>query len=89
MYKFWRNYNITVSRGEARTLQGDGSNVSLHIPKGSPGVFMTSVHTDLSRFQGAVPPDECIVGPIVEVTHAKLNHTQLGELPFSFYYCHN
>ena len=58
----WREYKAIVTHGESRTLQDVESDVSLTIPKGSTGVYMTRVHTDpfFSR-------TTCIVGPIVDI----------------------
>ena len=64
-----REYNATVTHGEARTLQGDGSDVSLDIPEGSQGVYMTRVHTDHTDFKDVIPEEECFIGPPVEVEH--------------------
>ena len=64
-----RKYNATVTYGEARTLQGNGSEVSLTIPRGVHGVCMTTVHTDHTMFPHVIPESECIVGPLVEVEH--------------------
>ena len=69
MYKNHGEYIATASHGEARILQGDGSDVSLTIPLGSQGVYMTRVPTDSSRFTGIIPKEECIIGPLVEVEH--------------------
>ena len=64
-----RKYNATVTHGKARTLQGDGSAVSLNIPEGSEGVYMTRVHTDHTDFKDVIPEEECFIGPPVEVEH--------------------
>ena len=64
-----KKYNTTVSHGEPKTLQGDGSDVSLSIPAGSQGVYMTRVHTDHLQFKGIIPPEECLIGPPTEVEH--------------------
>ena len=64
-----QKFNATVTHGEARKLQGDGSGVSLDIPAGSKGVYMTRVHTDHSMFRETVPDYECLVGPSVQVEH--------------------
>ena len=50
-------------------LQGVGSDVSLTIPPGTQGVYMTGVHTDHTMFPSVIPKEECIVGPLVEVEH--------------------
>ena len=77
MMKQRRLYNATVTHGEARTLQGDGSDVSLTIPTGSQGVYMTRVHTDHTRFPWVIPNEECIVGPLVEVEHIRTQETDI------------
>ena len=71
VHKRWRTYNATVTHGEARTVQGDGSNVSLTIPEGSDGVYTTRVHTDLSDYQDLIPLNECFVSPVVQVEGLK------------------
>ena len=67
MYQNSKRYNVTTSHGESKVLQGDGSEVSLTLPHGSQGVYMTSVHTDQSRFHGVIADNECIISPLVEV----------------------
>ena len=69
MFKNQRQWVATVTQGKGRTLQGDGSDVSLTIPAGVHGVYMTRVHTEHSRFINVIPDDECLVGPLVEVAH--------------------
>ena len=67
MYQNSKRYNITASHGESKVLQGDGSEVSMTLPEGSQGVYMTRVHTDQSQFHGVIPDNECIISPLVEV----------------------
>ena len=67
-----RMYYATATCGEAKVLQGDGSDVSLNVPQGSVGVFQTTVYTDHSTFRNMIPDDECIVGLSVEVQHKKV-----------------
>ena len=76
MQKNWRRYIGTVSRGEARRLQGEDSDVSLDIPPGLPGVYLCRVHTDHTRFtrHGIVPESECIIGPFVEFEFKQLQN---------------
>ena len=69
MSKNRRKYNATLTYGEARTLQGNESDVSLTIPRGAHGVYMTRVHTDYTMFPHVISDAECIVGPLVEVEH--------------------
>ena len=57
----------TKSCSEARILKHPESDVSLHIPKGSTGVFRKCVHTDYSHFQTDIPEEECIISPLVEI----------------------
>ena len=66
MRKNWRRYMVTISQGKALTLQAEKSDVSLHVPDGIHAVLKGCVHTDHSRFIKAIPPDECIVAPMVE-----------------------
>lgn len=72
MYKNKRQYIATVSRGEEKILQGPGSGVSLKIPKGSQGVFVSRIHMDPTRFENVVPKDECVVGPWAEFDHLQV-----------------
>lgn len=76
MSKNLRKYNATVSHGESRMLQGDESDVSLAIPAGAQGVYISRVHTDHSWFDNVIPKHECFIGPPVEVEHlnAAKNH---------------
>ena len=72
MYRNNGKYAGTVSCGEARILQDEGSSVSLHIPKNSRGVYKTRVYrtrvyNDCSDFIHIIPKNECLIGPIVEV----------------------
>ena len=80
-----RRIIATVSQGEARILQAPDSDVSLHIPEGSLGLFTLRVHTDHTRFSGVIPDGECIISPLVEVEHKMLSDeaTEQG-LPLYF-----
>ena len=62
-------FTATVSQGEKGILQDSESDVSLHIQKGSAGVYKKCVHTDHSRFKGEIPGEECIITPLVEIHH--------------------
>ena len=73
MFQNLRRIIATVSQGESRILQAPDSDVSLHIPEGSTGLFTMRVHTDHTRFPGVVPHQECIISPLVEVEHKKLS----------------
>ena len=64
-----QKYIATVSHGEAQILKDPKSNVSLHIPKGSTGVFWKCVHIDHSKFKSHIPDDECLITPLVEIHH--------------------
>ena len=81
MYQNWRKYNATVSNGETRILQDDGSDVSLNIPDGTKAVYMMKVHTDhfeskspadYLKFKAVIPSKECIIGPPTEVEYIPL-----------------
>ena len=69
MYKNRRQYIATVVHGEGSVLRGPNSDVSLKIPRGARGVFISRVHTDHTRFNGVIPENECIIGPLVEFGH--------------------
>ena len=72
MYKGGKKYCATVANGQAKILQGDGSDVSLTISPGSQGVYMTTVNIDHSRFKDIIPSSDkpdCIIGPFVEAEH--------------------
>ena len=73
MYKNCRKYNATVSLGYSKTLQGDGSDVSLTTHNGAHRVFMTRVHTDHSRLNEVIPDEDCLVGPLVEAEYIPLS----------------
>ena len=64
-----KKYIATVSHGEEHVLKDPESDVSMHIPKGSTGVFWKCVHTDHSRFRSDIPDEECISTPLVEIHH--------------------
>ena len=90
MQKNWRQYIGTVSRGEAKRLQGDDSDVSQEIPPGLPGVYICRVHADHTRFTryGIVPESECIVGPFVEFKFKRLlsaSEDEIRKTPEAFY----
>ena len=72
MQKGWQTYSATVSTGEARVLQADGSGVELHIPKGSYGLYLTSVFTNYFRLKTFILGEECLVGPAVHIEHIHL-----------------
>ena len=59
----------TVSHGEQRTLQAPESDISVYIPEGSDGLYLTKIHTDHSvmRDHSVVPDDECVISAVVEV----------------------
>ena len=85
MSQNFRRIIATVTQGEARILQAPDSDVSLHIPKGSLGLFTLMVHTDHTRFPGVIPDGECIISPLVEVEHKKLSDEATEkELPLHF-----
>ena len=67
MVKNLRQYNATVCKGEARTLKAPQSDVSLSLPKGSKGLFISRAHTDHFRFKDFIPDEECIIGPPIEL----------------------
>ena len=64
-----KKYIATVSHGEACVLKDPESDVSMHIPQGSTGVFWKCVHTDHSRFRTDIPDEECTITPLVEIHH--------------------
>ena len=58
----------TVARGEDICLQGDKSDVQLHITAGCPKrAHLMEVRTDLSSFASIIPDDECFIAPVVDV----------------------
>ena len=70
MYKNHRKYIGTVSLGEARKLQDSGSDVSLEIPEGCHGVFMTHVHLGPSKSVDITQKARNrLISPTVEVHH--------------------
>ena len=69
MQKNNRKYIATFTQGESKILQSDGSDVSLTMPPGTHGVYMTHVDLDYSRYQEFLNPNECIVGPFVDVVY--------------------
>ena len=80
-----RRIIATVPQGEARILQAPDSDVSLHVPEGSLGLFTLRVHIDITRFPGVIPDGECIISPLVEVEHKKLSDKVTEqELPLYF-----
>ena len=73
MYKNHRKFIATVSLGEARILQDPDSDVSLQIPQGSKGVFMTHVQMGPSKTLGCMHEGKNqLISPTVEVHHQKL-----------------
>ncbi len=71
----------TVSLGEPRVLQPPDSDVSLSIPQGVPGVYIMTVHTDITNFLSSIPEDECIVAPVVEVVSVRSGEGNLQNTP--------
>ncbi len=58
----------TVAKGEDICLQGDNSDVQLHITAGCPKrAHMMEVRTDLSSFTSMIPDDECFIAPVVDI----------------------
>ncbi len=70
-----RRYMATVAKGEDICLQGDNSDVQLHITAGCPKrAHMMEIRTDLSSFASVkigdkllIPGDECFIAPVVDV----------------------
>ena len=64
-----KQFIATISKGEAGILKDSESDVSLHIPKDSAGVYSKCVHADYSRIKSDIPEEECIITPLVEIHH--------------------
>ena len=64
-----KQFIATISKGEARILKDYESDVSLHIPEGSAGVYKKCVHADHSRLTVEIPEEECSITPLVEIHH--------------------
>ena len=79
MYQNLRRTIGTATQGEPCILQAPDSDLSLHIPEGSKGLFTMRVHTDHTRFPGVVPDEECIISPLVEVEHKRLTDEEKEE----------
>ena len=63
-----RRYLATVAKGEAISLQGEGSDVKLQIGEGCPKrAHLMEVRTDPKSFSSVIPDDECFISPIVDV----------------------
>ena len=71
-----KEFTATVSHGEAGILKDSESDVSLHIPGCSAGVYKKCVHTDHSRFKGDIPAEECMITPLVEIHHVEAQHAE-------------
>ena len=67
-------YIATVALRRERCLQHPESEVSLHIPEGSEGVFVMGVHTDHTKFKNFLKEEECFVSPVVEVKRRNLTN---------------
>ena len=67
-----RKYAATVSQGTALTLQAPGSAVSLGIPQGTHGAYMSHVATDFTQYAHHIPEEECIVSPLLEVERMRV-----------------
>ena len=80
MVKNDKLYIGTVSHGKARILQAPGSDVSLEIPKGSIGVYVMAVHTNVSTYKNCVEDIECFVSPVVEIEHRRTENDTTDEL---------
>ena len=64
-----KQFIATISKGEAGILKDYESDVSLHIPENSAGLYKKCVHADHSRLTVEIPEEECIVTPLVEIHH--------------------
>ncbi len=57
-----------VAKGEDICLQGNKSDIQLHITAGCPKrPHLMEVRTDLSSFATEIPDDECFIAPVVDV----------------------
>ncbi len=57
-----------VARGKDICLQGDNSDVQLHITAGCPRrAHYMEVRTDLSNFASIIPDNECFIAPVIDV----------------------
>ena len=80
MVKNGKLYIGTVSHGKARILRAPGSDVSLEIPKGSRGVYVMGVHTDVSTYKNCVKDMEWFVSPVVEIEHRRSDNNTTDKL---------
>ena len=63
-----RRYLATVAKGEATSLHGNRSDVTLDIKEECPKrAYLMEVRTDPSNFGSKIPDDECFISPIVTV----------------------
>ena len=67
-----KQFIATISKGEAGILKDSGSDVSLHIPEDSAGLYKKCVHADHSRLTVEIPEDQCVITPLVEIHHAEV-----------------
>ena len=74
MMRNHKRYIGTVCHAKHKILQAPGSDVSLEIPKGSSGVYVMGVHTDVSTHKHIVADEECFVSPVVEIEHKSIGN---------------
>ncbi len=63
-----RRYMATVTRAKHVCLQGNNSDVQLHITAGCPRrAHLMEVRTDLAKFASIIPDNECFIAPVVDI----------------------
>ena len=56
---------IAVTKGTRVVLESPDSQTSLEVPEGVTAVVKHKINTDLKSIRKTVPPEECLVSPIV------------------------
>ncbi len=77
-HKAYQTVAATVSLGEPRKLQVPQSDVSIDIPEHSPGIYTVHIDTELADTSIEIPPDECLISPVVEVKFQELESSNKG-----------
>ena len=57
---------VRFVRGFPCTVQGENSDVLLHVPEGVHGAVLANIHTNHAKFLEHIPHNHCVVSPICE-----------------------
>ena len=57
---------VRLVSGESCLIQGNNSDVILHVPPGIHGAILANIHSNYNMFNHHIPRQDCLLGPICE-----------------------